>query len=226
MAHRLCLRHELLLRRRICGVRRAVRLAVRARVHLDRPRQRRARVAPCLGGVGEKDARHVAAPSKLHDERLLRQALFEPCLKNSLRCHHLHLFDSVHRVALQRPFPPLCDGIPHRLLDLHRHHGGADGRLRRCGRLHGDGGQRLHSGHHHARGHRRGHCGCHRERRRLGANFNRPLPRLRPFGLRPGGRVYVLLRPRYPLALVCRRLDVARHLGAPADGAEVLRHQG
>ena len=104
-------RHELLLRRHLRGLRRAVRLEVRHRRHVDRHRQRHPGQPFGLVGARPAHARDDAPPGRVHDARVLRRALPVEGFAHRGRGHHLRVPHPVHGERLQRPVAAVRHGV-------------------------------------------------------------------------------------------------------------------
>ena len=116
LAHRLRLRHQLLLRRGFCGLRRSVRLKYG--------------IAATWAGIGNALLGSLLAWAVLgRRTRVMTQHLDSATmpeffgkrfssrpLKLGGLGHHLHLPHPLHRQPLQRPQPPVRHGLRHRLL--------------------------------------------------------------------------------------------------------------
>ena len=214
------LRHVLLLGGHFRRLRRAVRLEVRHRLDLDRACQLLPRLAARVDRPRSPHAPDDPEDEVRHDAAVLRRALFQPRPEDRRRRHRLRLPDPLHRLALQRAFAALPDGVRDRLHRLHHRDVGAHLRLRRSRRLYGDRDQRFRAGAHYAdRHHRRDRGGPARAGRLYRrARKTRGCPLGDPRGFQ------LLLRSRPLLALRRHHPDLARHLGASADGRQVLRH--
>ena len=131
------IRHQLLFRRYLRGLRWAVRLEVRHRRHVDRHRQRHPGQLACLVGARSAHARGDAPPGCVHDARVLRRALPVEGFAHRGRGHHLRVPHPVHGQRLQRPVAAVRHGVRAALRGVCHRHGGYHLHLRGAGRLHG-----------------------------------------------------------------------------------------
>ena len=225
LADGLCLRHVLFLGGHLRGLCRPVRVALRHRVHLDRAGQRLHRFAAGLGDPGPPHPHHDPAAVKRHHAGIPGQALRQQRPEDRRVGDHIHLPDSLHRVAVQRPVPPVRHGFQHRLHGVHHTDGRADRRVRHRRRLHGYSHQRLHPGHHHAVRYRGRHRSGAEGQRRLHAGHLRHGEGQRSAGLRRAWRVRFVFRARSLQPVGRGDPHFPGYMGPAPDGAEVLRHQ-
>ena len=225
LAHRVRVRHFLFLRSHIRGLRRSVRLALRHSLDLDRPGQRDNRLAAGLVRAGPPHAPDDSAAGQRHHARVLRQALRQQGAQDRRLGDNLRIPHPLHRLALQRPFAAVCDGVQHRLHGLHSAHGRAYGHIRRGRRLHGHRDKRLHTGPDNAGRHSGGHRGRAQSERRLHGLAAGAVRGIRRNGIDDAGRVRLVLRPGSVRPAQRRNPHVPGRMGPAADGAEVLRHQ-
>ena len=111
MAHRLRLRHLLLLRRSLCGIRRAVWVEVRYCRHLGGHRQRYPGLSVGLGRAGPPDSHHDPAPGLRHHARIFWQAVWLQVPEGRRLSHYLHLPYPLHRQSVQRPVQAVRHGL-------------------------------------------------------------------------------------------------------------------
>ena len=130
-------RHLVLQRRYLRGLRRPIRVEIRPSCHLGGHWKRHFGKPACLVGARSAHARDDATPARLHHAGILRQALLEPSPAHRGSGHHLRVPHPLHRQRLQRPFAPVRHGVRVALRSVRHRNGTCDLHLRCHRRLHG-----------------------------------------------------------------------------------------